>query len=269
MNAITQSPLNLFGMDPGAIRISIGDCRLLLPYVGNETVQLVITSPPYNIGKAYEKIRISLDEYVIDQASVIAECARTLRVGGSLCWQAGNYVNDGEIWPLDALLFPHIKAAGLKVRNRIVWTYEHGLHASRRFSNRHETILWATKGDDYPFDLDSVRVPQKYPNKKHFKGAKVGQLSGNPLGKNPGDVWEIANVKNNHPEKTAHPCQFPEELVSRLVAATTKPGDLVLDPYAGSGTTGKVCRDLGRHALMFESDAAYAEIARLRATLAN
>ncbi len=98
-------------------------------------------------------------------------------------------------------------------------------------------VLWFTKTDDYVFNLDAVRVPQKYPQKKHFKGPKKGELSGHPLGKNPSDVWEIPNVKSNHVEKTEHPCQFPIELVERLVLALSKAGDWVLDPFLGVGST--------------------------------
>jgi adenine-specific DNA-methyltransferase len=97
--------------------------------------------------------------------------------------------------------------------------------------------LWFTKTDSYIFNLDDVRIPQKYPEKKYFKGPKKGQLSGNPIGKNPSDVWEIPNVKANHPEKTIHPCQFPVELIERLVLALTHPGDWVFDPFAGVGST--------------------------------
>lgn len=162
---------------------------------------------------------------------------RLVKDGGSICWQVGFHVDDGELVPLDALLFPVFRAHGLKLRNRIVWHVEHGQHCTRRFSPRHETVLWFTKGDAYAFDLDPVRVPQKYPGKRHFKGPKKGELSGNPLGKNPGDVWIFPAVKSAHPEKTAHPCQFPVELVERLILPLTSRGDVVLDPYMGSGTT--------------------------------
>ncbi|MBI2797361.1 MAG: site-specific DNA-methyltransferase [Gemmatimonadetes bacterium] len=199
--------------------------------------QLIVTSPPYNIGKSYER-RNPLDRYLADQAQVIAECVRLLRPDGSLCWQVGNHISrDGEVVPLDLALYPVFKSHGLKLRNRIVWHFEHGLHCTRRLSGRHETILWFTKSDDYYFDVDPVRVPSKYPNKKAFKGPRKGQLSGNPLGKNPGDVWVIPNVKSNHVEKTVHPCQFPVELVERLVLSMTRGGDRVLDPYMGVGST--------------------------------
>jgi len=97
--------------------------------------------------------------------------------------------------------------------------------------------MWFTKSDDYTFNLDPVRIPPKYPNKRYFRGPNAGKLSCNPLGKNPGDVWVIPNVKSNHVEKTEHPCQFPVELIERLVLSMTEEGDSVLDPYMGVGTT--------------------------------
>lgn len=203
--------------------------------LADESMQLIVTSPPYNIGKAYEK-RSSLDAYAEKQAQVISECVRLLHPRGSLCWQVGNHVQSGEIFPLDIVLYPIFRQLGLKLRNRIVWHFEHGLHCSKRLSGRYETILWFTKSDDYIFNLDAIRVPSKYPGKKYFKGPKAGQLSGNPLGKNPGDVWIFPNVKNNHVEKTKHPCQFPVELVERLVLALTEREGAVFDPYAGVGS---------------------------------
>jgi adenine-specific DNA-methyltransferase len=200
------------------------------------SMQLIVTSPPYNIGKDYET-KSTLDRYIAAQAKVIAECVRILDPRGSICWQVGNHVERGEIFPLDIVLYPIFRKHGLKLRNRIVWHFEHGLHCSKRLSGRYETIVWFTKGDDYIFNLDPIRVPSKYPGKKYFKGPKLGQLSGNPLGKNPGDVWIFPNVKNNHVEKTIHPCQFPVELVERVVLSLTNKGDCVFDPYMGVGTT--------------------------------
>jgi adenine-specific DNA-methyltransferase len=199
------------------------------------SMKLIVTSPPYNIGKSYER-RTSLESYIKAQTQVISECVRLLNRRGSLCWQVGNHVQSGEVFPLDTILYHVFKDHGLKLRNRIIWHFEHGLHCSKRLSGRHETILWFTKGDDYTFNLDPIRVPSKYPNKKYFKGPKIGQLSGNPLGKNPGDVWIFPNVKNNHVEKTIHPCQFPVELVERLVLSLTDRSDNVFDPYMGVGS---------------------------------
>ena len=204
--------------------------------IPSETIKLIVTSPPYNIGKEYEK-KSSLDTYVKNQMRVISECVRLLHPRGSICWQVGNHVQNGEIFPLDTVLYHVFKDHGLKLRNRIIWHFEHGLHCSKRLSGRYETIMWFTKGDEYTFNLDPIRVPSKYPSKKYYKGPKRGQLSGNPNGKNPSDVWVFPNVKNNHVEKTIHPCQFPVELIERLVLALTDTGDMVFDPYLGVGTT--------------------------------
>ena len=213
-----------------------GSCLDLLKKIPKNSIELIVTSPPYNIGKEYEK-RIKIDTYLEQQKKVITECFRILSNSGSICWQVGNFINKGEIIPLDTILYPIFSKLGLKMRNRIVWHFEHGLHCSKRFSGRHETIIWFTKSDNYTFNLDSVRVPQKYPGKKYFKGPKAGQYSCNPLGKNPGDLWQIPNVKNNHPEKTQHPCQFPVELVERLVLSMTNENDTVFDPFLGTGTS--------------------------------
>ena len=213
----------------------IGNCLDFLGQIPDKSIQLIITSPPYNIGKEYEK-KLDIREYVSQQSRVINECIRVLRDEGSICWEIGNYVDKGEIIPLDILLYDCFKNSGLKLRNRIVWHFGHGLHCSKRFSGRYETILWFTKSDDYIFNLDAVRVPQKYPGKKHFKGPNVGEYSGNPKGKNPSDIWDIPNVKSNHVEKTCHPCQFPVALVQRLVLALSDEHDIVFDPFLGVGS---------------------------------
>jgi adenine-specific DNA-methyltransferase len=219
-----------------SITLYHGDCLDLLKTIPDESLQLVVTSPPYNIGKEYEN-KLDLDVYIQQQENVIAECVRALSPKGSICWQVGNYVDKGAIIPLDTILYPVFSKYDLKMRNRIIWHFEHGLHCSRRFSGRYETIIWFTKSNDYVFNLDPVRIPQKYPGKKHFKGPKAGQYSCNPLGKNPGDLWIIPNVKSNHVEKTEHPCQFPVELIERLVLSLTDEDDWVLDPFLGTGTS--------------------------------
>ena len=213
-----------------------GDCLRLLRHIPDGSMQLIVTSPPYNIGKEYEK-KLKLKSYLDQQAVVIRECVRILSTHGSICWQVGNYVNNGSIIPLDAVLYPIFIELGLTMRNRIIWHFEHGLHCSKRLSGRYETIIWFTKTNDYVFNLDPIRVPQKYPGKKYFKGPKAGKYSCNPLGKNPGDVWVIPNVKSNHVEKTEHPCQFPVELIERLVLSMTNEDDWVFDPFLGTGTT--------------------------------
>ena len=256
--------------DPSAaVVLHQGDSLKFLRRLPNASVQLVITSPPYNLAKAYEGARRPVDDYVAEQGQVIEQCVRALRPGGSMCWEVGNHVIGGRILPLDILLYPLFsRHPELVLRNRIVWHFEHGLHCSRRFSGRYEVIMWFTKGDAYQFDLDPIRVPQKYPGKRAWKGKRAGQYTGNPLGKNPGDVWIFPNVKANHIEKTIHPCQFPVELVERFVVSTTSPGDLVLDPYIGVGTTACAAILHGRRAAGAEVVAEYIAIAKRRIRLA-
>jgi len=209
---------------------------------------LVITSPPYNIGKPYER-RVEFEKYLEWQRLVIEKCAELLNPSGSICWEVGNYVENGEVFPLDVYFYDIFKELGLKLRNRIIWRFGHGLHASKRFSGRYEVILWFTKSDSYTFNLDAVRIPQKYPGKRAFKGPNKGKPTCNPLGKNPSDIWDILlkdweaeiwdipNVKYNHPEKTIHPSQFPIELVERLVLALTNENEVVFDPFVGVGSS--------------------------------
>lgn len=240
-----------------------GDCLDLLKQIPDGSLQLVVTSPPYNIGKEYEQ-KLKLDLYIEQQELVIKECARALSDQGSICWQVGNYVDDGAIIPLDTILFPIFNKLGLSMRNRIIWHFEHGLHCKKRFSGRYETINWFTKTDEYIFNLDPVRIPQKYPGKKHFKGPRAGQYSGNPLGKNPGDLWIIPNVKSNHIEKTIHPCQFPVELIERLVLSLTNSNDWVFDPFLGVGTSIVAAVRHGRRGVGAEIVSDYVKIAHDR-----
>jgi len=243
--------------------------------VPDQTVKLIVTSPPYNLGKEYEN-KVSIEQYLHQQTEIITQMLRVLHPEGSLCWQVGNFVEKGEVFPLDIYYYPIFKRLGLQLRNRIIWHFGHGLHTKKRFSGRYETILWFTKQDKYTFNLDPVRVPSKYPGKRHYKGPNKGKPSGNPKGKNPSDVWfdiaaewescfwEIPNVKANHPEKTEHPCQFPVELVERLVLALTNEGDWVFDPYAGvaSALIAAIKRD--RRAMGSEQEKVYIDIAKQR-----
>lgn len=223
-------------------------CKIL----NDGTIKLLIASPPYNIGKEYET-KAGIEEYLRGMENFLKEFVRVVAEDGSICWQVGNYVDKGEVYPLDVYYYHMFKSLGLKLRNRIIWHFGHGLHCSKRFSGRYEVILWFTKSDEYIFNLDDVRIPSKYPGKRHFKGKNKGQLSGNPKGKNPEDVWEmtierliddweraiwdIPNVKSNHPEKVNHPCQYPVELAERCVLALTNESDIVYDPFAGVGSS--------------------------------
>lgn len=159
-----------------------GSCLDLMKEIPDNYVKLVVTSPPYNIGKEYER-KLKLEEYLIQQEKVIRESYRILHPEGSICWQVGNYVNKGEIIPLDTVLYPIFNKLGLKLRNRIIWNFEHGLHCSKRLSGRYETINWFTKEDSYTFNLDPVRIPQKYPGKNILKVRRRGNTHAILLGK--------------------------------------------------------------------------------------
>lgn len=251
------------------------DTLIALRKLPESKFKLAVSSPPYNIGKEYEK-QIELQHYIDWQAEVIKELARIVSEDGSIVWQVGNFIDKGEIFPLDIYFYPIFKALGFQLRNRIVWHFDHGLHASKRFSGRYEVLLWFTKSKDYTFNLDSVRVPSKYPGKLHYKGEKKGLPSGNPLGKNPSDYWtiisdewengiiEIPNVKSNHPEKTPHPCQFPIELIERCVLALTNENDWVIDPFGGVGSSLIAAIKNGRCGMVIDRDSQYIELTKER-----
>lgn len=241
-----------------------GDVEEFLNNLNEDPIfDLIVTSPPYNLGKEYEK-RLDLNTYVNWQSKIINELVKRLKEDGSICWQVGNYVQNGCIEPLDIHLHPIFAAHGLKLRNRIIWKFGHGLHTKKRFSGRYEVVMWYTKGEKYKFDLDAVRIPSKYPAKKHYKGPKIGKYSSNPLGKNPEDVWEIPNVKSNHIEKTDHPCQFPVGLIEKLILSLTKKGDLVFDPFAGTGSAGVASIIHGRKFWGCEIEEKYVKLAEER-----
>jgi DNA modification methylase len=265
--------------DNAEVVFSLGDTLDILKTCPDGFTKLIMTSPPYNIGKEYET-QTNLKKYLTEIEPILEQLVRVLAFNGSLCWQVGNYVEKSEVFPLDIYFYPIFKKLGLKLRNRIIWTFEHGLHCSVRFSGRYETLLWFSKSDDYIFNLDSVRVPSKYPGKTHFKpGPKYGLPSGNPLGKNPSDVWKlmlhewetglwnIPNVKANHPEKTLHPCQFPIELVERCILALTNQDDWVLDPFSGVGSAMLAAVKLDRRAMGCEREKKYVNEAKRRMNL--
>ena len=256
-----------------------GDSTSILKSIPDNKFDLVITSPPYNIGKEYESKK-SIEKYLEEQEEIIKEIVRVTSNNGSICWQVGNYVSKKkEIFPLDIFYYEIFKKHGLKLRNRIIWHFGHGLHSQSRFSGRYEVILWFSKSDDYIFNLDDVRIKSKYPGKRHFKGPNKGELSGNPKGKNPSDIWEILikdwekeiwdipNVKANHKEKTEHPCQYPIELVERCILALTNKNSEILDPFAGVGSTLIASLKNGRKAIGIEKYKKYIDIGQKRIEL--
>lgn len=267
--------------DISGIRLAKGDSFRLIERVPDNSVQLTVSSPPYNIGKAYEK-KTDLDKYLNQFRELIRHLHRVTSNQGSVCWQVGNFIDNGSLVPLDIPFFYLFHEAGFQLKNRIIWHFRHGLHAKSRFSGRYETILWFSKGANPVFNLDEVRIPALYPGKRAFKGPRKGLPTGHPGGKNPSDfwpdvlledwessIWDLPNVKANHPEKTSHPCQFPVELVERCILALSAPSDLVLDPFLGVGSTAIAAHRHQRRFLGFELNPDYLEAAKKRLELAK
>jgi adenine-specific DNA-methyltransferase len=224
---------------------------------------LVITSPPYNIGKEYEDI-LPIEEYVSWTKIWTKEICRLLLKNGAFLYNLG-YVSledRGRAIPLPYLLWNEIP---LYLNQEIVWNYSAGVACKNYLSPRNEKFLWYVKDkNNYTFNLDNIRDPNvKYPNSKRNGKSRV-----NPLGKNPSDVWEIAKVTTGRdrspPERTAHPAQFPIELINRLVLGFSNKHDIIFDPFVGSGTTIVTSIDCGRYCVGFEIRQDYCEIAKKR-----
>lgn len=229
-----------------AHHVITGDCVDSMRKIGGGMISLIFTSPPYNIGKEYEK-RVPLATYIAQMTPVAAEMARVLRPGGHLCWQVGNHVDNGKVVPLDMALHPTLAAAGFVLQRRFLWTFGHGLHCQKRFSGRYETIVWYTKGPR----TTELRWPIA--------------LLREALGR----VIDAPNVKSNHVEKRTHPCPFPVELPQRFVLALTNPGDMVLDPFGGSGTTAVASLLAHREPVTIDCVREYSREARARLAAAR
>lgn len=200
-----------------------GNCLDMLRALPDGSVSLFVTSPPYSMGRSYEDRRNGIDTFRTLHKNILNDMYRALRPGGSICWQVGSYVSGGAVFPLDIEVFNIFEGYGgngmpLSCRGRVIWTFGHGLHCKKRFSGRYETILWFTKGA-LRDDIESLPTT---------------------------DVWDIPNVKGNHVEKTSHPCQFPIVIPKRLIHSLTLERELVVDPFAGAGTSGAAAALEGR-----------------------
>jgi len=244
-----------------------GDCLDILTRVQEPVFDLTVTSPPYNIGKEYEQALPLLD-YVAWCGKWMTRLHEITEPSGSF-WLNVGYVSvpeQGKAVPLPYLLWDK---SPFYLLQEVVWNYGAGVAAKLTFSPRNEKLLWYVKDPkNYYFDLDSVRDPDvKYPNQK-----KNGKLKCNPLGKNPSDVWNIPKVTSGKnrasKERTPHPAQFPEALIERAILASSAPGDLILDPFVGSGTTAVVAERLGRKCIGIDLRADYLDIGvqRLKAS---
>jgi adenine-specific DNA-methyltransferase len=235
------------------------DCLAALNALGRPLFPLVVTSPPYNIGKEYER-PLALDDYINWCEKWLHAVHQVASATGSL-WLNLGYVpvaGRGKAVPLPYLLWDR---SPFFLVQEVVWNYGAGVAARRSFSPRNEKFLWYVKDPEaYYFDLDSVRDPDvKYPNQK-----KNGKLKCNPAGKNPTDVWAFPKVtsgaQRSSKERTPHPAQFPLAVIERIVLACSAPGDLILDPFMGSGTVAEVAVKLGRRAVGFDTNASYLAI---------
>jgi adenine-specific DNA-methyltransferase len=243
--------------------IFCGDSLKLQKKIKNSLFNAVITSPPYNIGKEYESIK-PLCNYIDWSTEWIADSSLLLKQNGALLLNLG-YISiegQGRAVPIPYLLW---NKTPLYLNQEIVWNYSAGVACKNYLSPRNEKILWFVKNaSNYTFNLDPIRDKNvKYPNSK-----RNGKLRVNTLGKNPSDVWEIAKVTTgagrSSSERTPHPCQFPTDLTDRLVLGFTNASDIVLDPFAGSGTTLESCLKHNRFCVGFEILPEYCEIAKQR-----
>lgn len=217
----------------------------------DNSVQLHLTSVPYNVGKRYgdsPDIDSRRFHYYLGWLlMVLSEMERSLAPGGVLFLQVGATKDqDGELYPLDALLIQHLKAMHLAFASRVAWVTSHGLTPQSRLSERYETALVMTKGECKVFNANAARIPQKQPDKRAFKGPNKGRISSHPLGAWPSNVWTLANC-GYHRDGGDHPAPFPIELARRAVLLYSMPGDLVVDAFCGRGTTLEAAKQTGRY----------------------
>jgi len=233
-----------------------GDAFKYVRGIPRKSIKLIMTSPPYNIGKEYEKKK-KFDDYLYDMQKLIENLKNVLRDDGIVVWQVGNYIerrsNVTEIFPLDYYFTDIFISAGFRFLERVVWRFGHGLNATKKFSGRYETLLVFCKADYLP--KHQIRRYNDIPNELKSKIVMNSWIE---------KIWNIPNVKSNHVEKYKHPCQFPIELVERVVYAYTEKNDVVLDPFAGVSSTLIATIKCGRKAIGIEIDMKYIKISKER-----
>jgi adenine-specific DNA-methyltransferase len=235
------------------------DCIEFMRTMQEGTASLVITSPPYNTSKEYET-NLSVEEYMQFAERWVSSIPRLLTSTGAL-WLNLRHImmSETEAVPLTYLYYPLLIKHGLHVIQEVVWHFEGGLAYAKRFSHRTERWMWCVKDPkNYVFHLDDVR--DKTLNISNDKRS-------HPDGKNPTDYWRYPTVvggKGATREKTAHPCQFPLAMIERIIRACSNPGDVILDPFGGSGTTADAAHQNGRGFISIEINPRYHEIAQAR-----
>ncbi|MBD2138961.1 site-specific DNA-methyltransferase [Anabaena sp. FACHB-1237] len=225
-------------------KIILGDAIIKMQEIASETVDLVIADPPYNLGKDYgnnHDIK-GFEEYLQFSREWTKEAYRILKPHGTI------YVFMG--FRFISYLYDILdRELGMFFNSWIVWHYTQGIGKKKGFSPRHDDILMFTKSKYFIFNLDDIRVPQKYYRERN-----------NMRGSNPGDVWEFSHVHYCHENRQNHPTQKPEGLIERIVLASSDEKSLVLDPFLGSGTTLRVCQQLNRSAIGIELNPDYVKM---------
>jgi adenine-specific DNA-methyltransferase len=257
-------------LEEGDCLIYKGDCLELMKKIPHETIDLTVTSPPYNIGKEYEQT-MPIKEYIDWCKKWISEIYKMTKSEGSF-WLNIGYLempDRAKALPIAYLLWDK---TDFYLIQEVIWTYGAGVAGRKFFSPRNEKLLWYVKDQEkYTFNLDDIRDKNvKYPNQK-----KNGKLKCNPLGKNPSDVWQIPKVTSganrSSKERTPHPAQFPVAMIERIIKGSSNAGDIVLDPFLGSGTSAIVALENKRKFIGFEIDERYCELAanRIRESLSR
>jgi len=230
------------------IDLRCGDTLELFKNLPDKSVSLIVADPPYNLGKDYGNNHDlkGFDEYIDFTKAWTSEAKRVLTDDGTIYIFMGvrfiSYLYD----ILD-------RNQQLHFNSWVVWHYTQGLGKTKGFSPRHDDILVFNKSTKFKFNLDDIRVPQKYYRARN-----------NMRGANPGDVWKFSHVHYSNPNRQNHPTQKPEGLIERMVLASSDAGDIVLDPFSGSGTTMRVCQQLNRNGIGFELNPEYIEMTQLR-----
>lgn len=227
------------------------DCVETLKKLPDESVQLILIDPPYNLDLADWD---TYENYMDWAAAWLNESYRVLSKNGSLVIFGGTQFRDERSGDLTEIIYYCRHNTKWKLINTLIWYYKNGMSAHRYFANRHEEVIWLSKTDKYYFDLDSVRV--KYSPNELKEALKDKRLIPENVmkGKNPTNVWEIGRLNGNSLERVGHPTQKPLEIIRRFVKSLSYPGSVVMDFFAGSGTTGRVCIEEGRHCLMVDKD---------------
>lgn len=229
-------------------RFYCGDATEIMRTFPNNSINLICADPPYNLGKDYGSTIDKKDwtEYEKFTQQWLSEAVRLLKDNGTV------YIFMGVRF-VSRLYTMLENDFGLLFNSWITWHYTQGMGRTKGFSPRHEDILCFVKGKNYTFNIDEIRIPQKYYRKRN-----------NMEGANPGDVWQFSHVHYCSKKRERHPTQKPEGVMERMIRASSNPGDIIFDPFVGSGTTCKVARDLGRHWIGIDVNQDYIAICESR-----